>query len=992
MGHLRNNLSTLPLRVRKRDGVEVRFDASKIESAIQRAGQASGEFGAPEASLLTAQVVKVLAHRYGADRLPDIEGIQDIVEQTLISANHFETARSYIVYREQHKKLRDEHRTLVDVGGSINEYLDRSDWRVAANANQGYSLGGLILNTSGKMIANYWLSHVYPPEVGQAHRDGDIHIHDLDMLAGYCAGWSLRTLLNEGLNGVPGKVEAGPPKHMSSAIGQIVNFLGTLQNEWAGAQAFSSFDTYMAPFVRVDGLDYPHVKQAIQELIYNLNVPSRWGCQCVDEETECLTENGWKRHDQIAPAEKIATLDWRTNQLEYLEPLAITAYAFDGDMYVLRNRTQEQWVTPRHKILRKVFNSDDRWVLEDIETVAELKSPVIVPNAWETPSTLEVDDKLVMLMAWMVAEGNFDFSDGRRRVALHQSTGNPENAAEIEWLLHELDLSWHRYEHTGTYANHPVCRYRLNRDASDFVLGYLERKCVPGFIRTLSVRQIRLFLDTYVKGDGSIEENGCVRIYTNDRENLDALQELCALAGYGSTVYTRKDSGVHVLDIIRNRDTYIQLIERKPYKGLVWCPTTRNGTFVARRRGKTFVTGNTPFTNLTFDWVCPEDLREQVPVIAGVEQPFTYGDLQAEMDLINRAYIEVMTEGDAKGRIFTFPIPTYNITPDFPWDSENADHLFGMTAKYGLPYFQNFLNSELSPNMVRSMCCRLQLDLRELLKRGNGLFGSAEQTGSLGVVTINCARLGYTHRGDEAGLLARLDTLLDLSRNSLEIKRKVIQRHMDAGLFPYTKRYLGTLRNHFSTIGVNGINELIRNFTGDAEDITTEWGHAMACRILDQVRARMVEFQESTGSMYNLEATPAEGTTYRFAREDKKRFPDIIQAGTPETPYYTNSSQLPVGYTDDPFEALAMQEALQTKYTGGTVLHLYMNEQISSVDACKRLVRRSLENFRQPYITVTPVFSICPKHGYIAGEHEFCPVCDRELIARKTAELDETTP
>ncbi|UHD18293.1 ribonucleoside triphosphate reductase [Thiocapsa bogorovii] len=676
MGQLRNNLSTLPVRVRKRDGVEVRFDAAKIESAIRRAGQASGEFGAPEASLLTAQVVKVLAHRYGAERLPDIEGIQDVVEQTLISANHFETARSYIVYREQHKKLRDEQRTLVDVGGSINEYLDRSDWRVAANANQGYSLGGLILNTSGKMIANYWLSHVYPPEIGQAHRDGDIHIHDLDMLSGYCAGWSLRTLLNEGLNGVPGKVEAGPPKHMSSAIGQIVNFLGTLQNEWAGAQAFSSFDTYMAAFVRSDGLDYPHVKQAIQELIYNLNVPSRWGCQ-------------------------------------------------------------------------------------------------------------------------------------------------------------------------------------------------------------------------------------------------------------------------------------------------------------------------TPFTNLTFDWVCPEDLREQVPVIAGVEQPYTYGDLQAEMDLINRAYIEVMTEGDAKGRIFTFPIPTYNITPDFPWDSENAEHLFEMTAKYGLPYFQNFLNSELSPNMVRSMCCRLQLDLRELLKRGNGLFGSAEQTGSLGVVTINCARLGYTHRGDEAGLLARLDTLLNLARNSLEIKRKVIQRHMDAGLFPYTKRYLGTLRNHFSTIGVNGINELIRNFTNDAEDITTDRGHAMACRILDHVRARMVEFQESTGSMYNLEATPAEGTTYRFAREDKKRFPDILQAGTAETPYYTNSSQLPVGYTDDPFEALSMQEALQTKYTGGTVLHLYMNEQISTTDACKRLVRRALENFRQPYITVTPVFSICPKHGYIAGEHEFCPVCDRELIARKTAALEE---
>jgi ribonucleoside-triphosphate reductase len=670
MASVKTNLATLPSRVLKRDGREVVFDAAKIESAIRRAGQASGDYGDLESGLLTAQVVKVLAHRFGQGRLPDIEAIQDVVEQTLIAANHFETARSYIVYREQHSRLRDQSRTLVDVAASIDEYLDRSDWRVAANANQGYSLGGLILNTSGKIIANYWLSHVYTPEIGEAHRDGSIHIHDLDMLAGYCAGWSLRTLLNEGLNGVPGRVEAGPPKHMSSAVGQIVNFLGTLQNEWAGAQAFSSFDTYMAPFVRKDGLDYTQVRQFIQELIYNLNVPSRWGTQ-------------------------------------------------------------------------------------------------------------------------------------------------------------------------------------------------------------------------------------------------------------------------------------------------------------------------TPFTNLTFDWVCPEDLRDQVPVIGGEEQPYTYGDLQAEMDLINRAYIEVMTEGDAKGRIFTFPIPTYNITPDFPWETENADRLFAMTAKYGLPYFQNFVNSELTPNMVRSMCCRLQLDLRELLKRGNGLFGSAEQTGSVGVVTINCARLGYLHAGDEPGLMASLDRLLDIARNSLETKRKVVQRHLEAGLFPYTKRYLGTLRNHFSTIGVNGINEMIRNFTRDRDDITTETGQAMAIRLLDRVRGRMVEFQETTGHMYNLEATPAEGTTYRFAREDQKRYPGILQAGTPDTPYYTNSSQLPVGFTDDPFQALAMQEPLQSRYTGGTVLHLYMSEQVSSVDACKRLVRRALTKFRLPYITVTPVFSICPKHGYIAGEHEFCPLCDQELIARK---------
>ena len=667
-------VAELPAEVIKRDGSRKHFDAAKIESAIARAGAATGELGAGAVAQVTAQVIKVIAHRY-PDRVPSIENIQDSVEQALIAADFVQTARAYIVYREQHKQLRADRKTLMDVAASVNEYLEQQDWRVNANANQGYSLGGLILNTSGKVIANYWLSHVYPPEVGAAHRDGSIHIHDLDMLAGYCAGWSLRMFLHEGLNGVPGKVEAGPPKHLSSAVGQIVNFLGTLQNEWAGAQAFSSFDTYMAPFIRKDNLDYTTVKQCIQELIYNLNVPSRWGTQ-------------------------------------------------------------------------------------------------------------------------------------------------------------------------------------------------------------------------------------------------------------------------------------------------------------------------TPFTNLTFDWVCPEDLREQVPVVGGEEMPFTYGELALEMEMINRAYIEVMMAGDAKGRVFTFPIPTYNMTPDFDWDTPMADLLFEMTAKYGLPYFQNFINSELKPNMIRSMCCRLQLDLRELLKRGNGLFGSAEQTGSLGVVTLNCARLGYLYRGEEARLFARVDELLEIAKVSLEIKRKVIQRYMDNGLFPYTKRYLGTLRNHFSTIGVNAINEMIRNFTRDEHDITSAWGHAFACRLLDYVRERIREFQESNGHMYNLEATPAEGTTYRFAKEDRKRYADILQAGTSEMPYYTNSSQLPVGFTDDPFEALERQEELQKKYTGGTVLHLYMSERISSIAACRKLVRRALERFGVPYITITPTFSICPRHGYLAGKHEFCPRCDEELIARKRRELE----
>ena len=652
----------------KRDGRVVAFDSDKIAQAMAAAGQSTGELDLAGARTLTRAVVAAL----DGNLCPGVETIQNRVEEALVQAGHWRTARAYIVYREQHARLRSLRHTLVDVESAMEEYLDQRDWRVNANANQGYSLGGLILNVAGKVTANYWLSNVFAPEAGQAHREGDIHIHDLDMLSGYCAGWSLRQLLTEGFNGIPGKVESTPPKHMSAAIGQIVNFLGTLQNEWAGAQAFSSFDTYMAPFIRRDAMTYADVKQSIQELIFNLNVPSRWGTQ-------------------------------------------------------------------------------------------------------------------------------------------------------------------------------------------------------------------------------------------------------------------------------------------------------------------------TPFTNLTFDWTCPADLKDQIPYVGGEEMPFSYGDLQAEMDMINRAYIEVMMAGDAKGRVFTFPIPTYNITPDFDWDHPNTERLFEMTARYGLPYFQNFLNSDLEPHMVRSMCCRLQLDLRELLKRGNGLFGSAEQTGSVGVVTVNCARLGYTCRGDEAKLMERLDYLLGLGRDVLETKRKVVQRYIDQGLYPYTRRYLGTLRNHFSTLGVNGINEMIRNFTDDADDITTPEGLAFAVRLLDRVRQRMTEFQEETGHLYNLEATPAEGTTYRFAREDRKRCPGILQAGTDAQPYYTNSSQLPVGYTDDPFQALELQETLQGKYTGGTVLHLYMNEAVSSADACKQLVRRALTNFRLPYITVTPTFSICPNHGYLAGHHEFCPKCDAELLARQTA-------
>lgn len=556
-------------------------------------------------------------------------------------------------------------RVSIDAISTINEYLDRSDWRVNANANQDFSLGGMMLNTSGKVVANYWLTQVFSPAANKAHREGAIHIHDLDMLSGYCAGWSLRQLLEQGFGGVPGAISSLPPRHLSSALGQMVNFLGTLQNEWAGAQAFSSFDTYLAPFVRLDNLSYDEVEQAVQEFVFNLNVPSRWGTQ-------------------------------------------------------------------------------------------------------------------------------------------------------------------------------------------------------------------------------------------------------------------------------------------------------------------------TPFTNLTFDWVCPADIADNHPYIGEEVCDFTYGELQEEMDMLNRAFITVMMTGDADGRPFTFPIPTYNITKDFPWESENARLLFEMTAKYGLPYFQNFINSELDPGMIRSMCCRLQLDLRELLKRGNGLFGSAELTGSIGVVTINCARLGYLHAGDEEALMSELDDLIDIGIDTIERRRATIATLLDEGLFPYTRRWMPNLDNHFSTIGVNGMNEMVRNFVGDAYDITDPNGHEMALRILNHINEKLVAAQESTGHLFNLEATPSEGATYRFAREDLARYPDIIQAGTAEEPYYTNSSQLPVSHTPDPFAALAEQEDLQTKYTGGTVLHLYMGAAMSSGEACSSLVRRALTAFRLPYITITPTFSICPNHGYLSGEHPTCEHCGEQ--------------
>ncbi len=646
-------------KVKKRDGRVVPFQKEKIEEAIWKAAKAVGGTDRKLAAKLADKVVHELKKRFGT-KIPSVEDIQDIVEKVLIEEGHAKTAKAYILYRAKRSAIRDTKAFLERSAQIIEGYVSEKDWRVRENSNAGYSISGLQAHISDVIISEYTLTHIYPPEIAKAHKEASFHIHDLGVgtFAAYCAGWSLKQLLQEGFNGVPGKIASRPAKHFSAALGQMVNFMGTLQNEWAGAQAFNSFDTYLAPFVAKDKLNYKKVKQGIQEFVYSTNATSRWG-----------------------------------NQV--------------------------------------------------------------------------------------------------------------------------------------------------------------------------------------------------------------------------------------------------------------------------------------PFTNITLDWTIPEDLRDVPAIWGGKELKETYADFREEMDMINRAFIEVMMEGDMNGRIFTFPIPTYNITKDFDWNSENANLLFEMTAKYGTPYFQNFVNSSLKPSDVRSMCCRLQLDVRELRMKTGGLFGSGEKTGSIGVVTINMPQIGYLSK-DDSEFFERLDYLMYLAKESLEIKRKEVEKNMRNGLLPWTKRYLGTLDFHFSTIGLIGMNEACLNFL--EKSIASKEGKRFALKVLDFMRARLQDFQEETGNMYNLEATPGEGASYRLARIDKKNYPDIITAGTKNAPYYTNSTHLPVDYTDDIFEALDHQDELQCKYTGGTVLHGFVGEQISDAEACKQLVKTIAHNYKLPYFTITPTFSICPVHGYIAGKHYTCPI------------------
>lgn len=672
------------INILKRNGELVPFEEDKITNAIFKAFKANNDYEREKAEKISAQVTAMINVVYKDGKTPTVENVQDIVETTLLNNGYTHIAKSYILYRDQHAKMRDVKNLLKDSTTLVDDYLRKLDWRIKENSNMSYSLQGLNNHVSSIITSTYWLNKIYTPEIKQAHMDGDLHLHDLGLLSVYCCGWDLKDLLYRGFGGVEGKIESAPPSHFESALGQVVNFFYTLQGEAAGAQAFANFDTLLAPFIRHGKLSYEDVKRSMRRFLFNMNIPTRVGFQ-------------------------------------------------------------------------------------------------------------------------------------------------------------------------------------------------------------------------------------------------------------------------------------------------------------------------TPFTNITMDLIVPNNMKDDMVVINGEMQDTTYGEYQEEMYMINRAFAEVMLEGDAKGRIFTFPIPTYNITKDFDWDNKEMEPVWEMTAKYGIPYFANFVNSDMSPDDARSMCCRLRLDNRELRKRGGGLFGSNPLTGSIGVVTLNMPRLGYKFKGDKEKYFKEIVYLMDIAKESLEIKRKMLEKLTENGLYPYSKHYLSGIKertgkywtNHFSTIGLIGMNESLLNFMG--KDITTEEGKAFTVEVLEFMRDRLIDYQNESGDIYNLEATPGEGTSYRLAKIDKERFPDIITMGGKE-PYYTNSTQLPVFHTKDVFKALEHQDPIQTKYTGGTVFHIFLGERLNTIEATKNLVRRISERFHLPYYSVTPTFSVCPEHGYIAGEHFECPVCKtgmQENLKRQITELKE---
>ena len=968
-------------KIKKRDGRIVPFNKKKIAAAVLKAMKAVGEGNEKAAEVIANEVVNSL--KKSGKVIPTVEEVQDLVEEALMKKGFYKVAKAYILYRALHNQIRE----LVD------GYLYKRTWLVKENANMTFSLQGLNTHIFSQVVREYWLHRIYlkrNPQVAKAHINGDFHLHNLQILGPYCIGWDLQDLLLTGFTGVKGKITSKPAKHFRVALLQAVNFLYTLQGEAAGAQAFSNFDTLLAPFIRYDRLSYKDVKQALQEFMFNMNVPTRVGFQCLSADTKILTPEGWKSYDEVKEGDIIYTFNLKTHKLEKKPVKYVFVRKYKGIMYNLRNRTQDQLISPHHRVVRKIFNTN-KYKLEPIEDVLRLKSPILVPVVAENENPdLDISDEQLKLIAWILSEGSIE-KTGSYRVSIYQSCfAHPENYNEIVGLLNNLNLSFTSRIQQGWGNCHHI---RFSPSSSKVIHQWFggKKKTFPPFLFNLSKRQARLFLETYIKGD-RWEEKYRKRIITTDKNLLEGLEALAVLAGFNFVVRERKPKGAskktqYILTLTESKHDSIQSIRKVNYEGIIWSVHTDNETVIAKRNGQVFITGNTPFTNITLDLKVPKFMENQPVILGGRIMNEVYGDFQAEMDIFNKALAEVMLEGDGIGRVFTFPIPTINLTKDFDWESEVVKKVFETSAKYGIPYFANFISSDMKPEDVRSMCCRLRIDKRELRKRGGGLFGANPLTGSIGVVTINMPRIGYLSK-DEDEFFERLSKLMELAKESLEIKRKVLEDFMEKGLYPYSKFYLRNVKqtfgeywkNHFSTIGLIGMNEACLNFLGCS--IGEKEGHRFAIKVLDFMRSKLIEFQAETGNMYNLEATPAEGTSHRLARIDKSKYPDLIVANEKDVkkgkaaPYYTNSTWLPVYYTDDLWELLRHQEPLQIRYTGGTVVHIWLGER-ATAEGVIALVRKIFENFTLPYLSITPTFSVCPAHGYVAGEHPKCPICGK---------------
>lgn len=985
-------------KIMKRDGRIVPFEEKKIFEAIIKAMRAVGEVNTNKAESMADQVSLLLDKRYDGEIIPKVEEIQDMVEEVLIKNRQVGASKAFILYRELHTKLRNIN-SLIDSDEIISDYVGKSDWRVRENSNMTYSLQGLNNYVASLVSSNYWLNQIYPKDIAEAHLSGDLHLHDLAILAAYCCGWDLHDFLIKGFRGVSGKISSKPPKHLRTALGQLINLIYTLQGETAGAQAVSSFDTLLAPFIYYDKLSYKEVKQCLQEFMFGMNVPTRVGFQCFSQDTEILTSEGWRGHGDVHEGMIIKTFNVKTNALEDKKITSVFSREYQGVMYNLKNRIQDQLISPGHRVVRKVFNSDN-YILESIEEVLKLKSPFIIPVSAESNTTeAQLSDEQIKLMAWIIGEGSLERPGKHRccyRVSIYQSAiKNPKKYKEIKQLLDYFSLKYSEYTQQGW--GEPVQRLRLDASSSRKIHEWFSKeniKFIPEILFSLNQRQARLFLETYIKAEGFEK----VKIAVSDKEILDGLQVIAVIAGYGSTVLVRPPTVgtkfIFVLRLIEHQETYIEKVNEVKYKGIIWCPHTENETVVARRNGKVFITGNTPFSNITLDFIVPKTMEKEPVIIGGEPQKKNYGDFQKEVNILNKALGEVMLEGDAQGRVFSFPIPTINITKDFDWKNPYLDNLWEATRKYGIPYFSNFINSDMNPEDVRSMCCRLRLSNTELRKKGGGLFGAYPLTGSIGVVTINMPRIGYLSE-NKTEFFEKFSKLMDLAKESLIIKRRVIEDFTEKGLYPYSKYYLQAIKdrfgeywkNHFNTIGLLGMNEACLNFFN--ENIASKKGKSFTVEVLDFMRDKLANYQLETNQLFNLEATPGEGTSYRFAREDKKRFRDIVFANTKAVkeknapPFYTNSTHLPVDHTQDIFNALEHQDDLQCKYTGGTVLHGFLGESLSDIESVKAVVKKIAENFKLPYFTLTPTFSICPKHGYQKGEHYYCPKCDNEIEAEK---------